>query len=154
MYEGRETESMYIEKIMDEYGGYVYSFALSRLKNESDAADVYQNVFTRLFEKQPDFSSKQQLKIWILKTAYNCIADIFRARSRECELTNDIEDGGTRDGFYDIIDTLPEKYRDAVYLYYGEGFKIHEISAILGISQSGVKSRLTRAKQMLREELQ
>ena len=60
MYEGRETESMYIEKIMDEYGGYVYSFALSRLKNESDAADVYQNVFTRLFEKQYQKAKKAQ----------------------------------------------------------------------------------------------
>lgn len=144
---------MYIEKIIDEYGGSVYSFALSRLKSESDAADVFQNVFSKLFEKQPGFSSREQLRTWLMKTTYNCIADVFRARRRECELTEDIAASSNDSGFNDIIDTLPEKYRDAVYLFYGEGFKIREISRILGITESGVKSRLTRAKQMLREEL-
>ena len=43
---------MYIENIIERYGTAVYSFALLRLKNPDDAADVYQNVFLKLFEKK------------------------------------------------------------------------------------------------------
>ena len=88
-----------------------------------------------------------------MKTAYHAMLDIIKKRSRECELLDIYASPDKTDDFCDIIDTLPSKYRDAVYLFYGEQMKISEIAQVLGITQSGVKSRLLRAKQMLKEEL-
>ena len=144
---------MELEIIMNQFGPSVYSFALSRLKNESDASDVYQHTFLKLFEKKPTFENKAQLKAWLMKTAYHSILDIIKKRSRECELNDIYAAPDKTDMFCDIIDTLPQKYRDAVYLFYGEQMKISEIAQVLAITESGVKSRLLRAKQMLKEEL-
>lgn len=146
--------TMYIEQIIDEYGPSVYSFALARLKNEDDAVDVYQTVFYKLFEKKPRFSKKAQIKAWVMKTAYNCTMDVFRKRKKTVELTDDIPVNATEhNGFYEILDTLPELYRDTVYLYYGEDMKVNDIAKVLGISSGGVKSRLARAREYLKEEL-
>ena len=144
---------MKLDIIMDTYGPSVYSFALSRLKNEADASDVYQYTFLKLYEKKPIFESREQLKAWLMKTAYRAILDTIKKRGRECELLDIYPTEDKTDNFLDIIDTLPQKYRDVVYLFYGEQMKINEIAAVLGITASGVKSRLLRAKQMLKEVL-
>ena len=145
---------MYIENIVERYGSAVYSFALMRLKNPDDAADVYQNVFLKLFEKKPRFSNEPQLKSWLMKTTFNFSTDILRKQNRECELSDDIAVNDKEyDGFYDRIDALPEKYRYVLYLHYGEDMKISDISKVLGISVGGVKSRLSRARKMLKEEI-
>ena len=144
---------MKLDIIMEQYGPSVYSFALSRLKNEADASDVYQYTFLKLFEKKPTFESRAQLKSWLMKTAYHAILDTIKKRSRECELTDTYPTQDKTDDFLYIIDSLPQKYRDVVYLFYAEQMKISEIAQVLGITQSGVKSRLLRAKQMLKEVL-
>ncbi len=145
---------MYIENIIERYGSAVYSFALMRLKNPDDAADVYQNVFLKLFEKKPHFTSEPQLKSWLMKTTYNFSADILRKQNRECELTDDIAGKDIEyDGFYDTIETLPKKYREAVYLHYGEDMKITDIAKVLGLTAGGVKARLSRARKMLKEDI-
>ena len=145
---------MYIENIVERYGTAVYSFALMRLKNPDDAADVYQNVFLKLFEKKPRFSNEPKLKSWLMKTTFNFSTDILRKQNRECELTEDIAVNDKEyDGFYDRIDALPEKYRYVLYLHYGEDMKISDIAKVLGISVGGVKSRLSRARKMLKEDI-
>ena len=58
---------MYVEQIIDKYGASVYSFALSRLGNEDDAADVYQNVFYKLFEKKYGTTPSQYKKLHTIK---------------------------------------------------------------------------------------
>ena len=145
---------MYIENIVERYGTAVYSYAMLRLKKPDDAADVYQNVFLKLFEKKPHFTNEPQLKSWLMKTTSNMSTDILRKQNRECELTEDIAVADKEcDGFFDIIKNLPEKYRDAVYLYYAEDMKISDIAKTLGITASGVKARLSRARQMLKEDI-
>lgn len=116
-------------------------------------------MFTRLYfisclKKKPRFSKKAQIKAWVMKTAYNCTMDVFRKRKKTVELTDDIPVNATEhNGFYEILDTLPELYRDTVYLYYGEDMKVNDIAKVLGISSGGVKSRLARAREYLKEEL-
>lgn len=145
---------MYIENIIERYGSAVYSYALMRLKNPDDAADVYQNVFLKLFEKKPNFSNEPQLKSWLIKTAFNMSTDILRKQNRESELADDIAVTDKEyDGFSDLIKNLPEKYRDAVYLHYAEDMKISDIAKVLGITAGGVKARLSRARQMLKEDI-
>ena len=145
---------MYIENIIERYGSAVYSYALLKLKNPDDAADVYQNVFLKLFEKKPHFASEPQLKSWLFKTTFNFSMDILRKQNRECELTEDIAVNDKEHyGFYDRIEALAPKYRDAVYLYYGEGLKIADIAKVLDISAGGVKARLSRARKMLKEDI-
>lgn len=145
---------MYIENVIERYGTAVYSFALMRLKNPDDAADVYQNVFLKLFEKKPQFKSEPQLKSWLMKTTFNFSTDILRKQNRECELTDDIAAREVEyDGFFETIESLPEKYRDVIFLHYGEDMKISDIAKVLGLTAGGVKARLSRARKMLKEDI-
>ena len=53
-----------------------------------------------------------------------------------------------------LVALLPEKYRMPIYLYYSADMQINEISGILGLPESTVKSQMRRAKKMLKEKLE
>ena len=87
--------------------------------------------------------------------AANCANDWFRApwRRREEPLSPTLPapDSPEEGGLVEAVLALPPKYRVVVHLYYYEELSVAEIAAILGKSQGGVKSRLFRARGLLRE---
>ena len=137
-----------------QYGPAVFRLAYARTGSRTDAEDIMQEVFVRLLRARPDFADRAHARAWLLRVAANCANDWFRApwRRREGPLTDSLpapehEDGGV----VEAVLALPAKYRTAVHLYYYEELSVAEIAAILGKSQSGVKSRLFRARGLLRE---
>ena len=82
---------------------------------------------------------------------------IFRKRKR-MELTEDVSRYGMSqndkyDELWDVILTLDEKYRSVIILFYYDQMKIKEISNILHITEGTVKSRLSRAREILKKQL-
>ena len=115
-----------------------------------------QEVFVRLLRAEPDFADRAHARAWLLRVAANCANDWFRApwRRGEGPLSESLpppehEDGGV----VEAVLALPAKYRTAVHLYYYEELSVAEIAKITGKSESAVKSRLFRARAMLREAL-
>ena len=138
------------------YAPAIYRLASARTGSRADAEDIMQEVFVRLLRAGPDFADRAHARAWLLRVAANCANDWFRApwRRREGPLTDSLpapehEDGGV----VEAVLALPAKYRTAVHLYYYEELSVAEIAKITGKSESAVKSRLFRARAMLREAL-
>ena len=138
------------------YAPAIYRLAYARTGSRADAEDIMQEVFVRLLRAGPDFADRAHARAWLLRVAANCAYDWFRApwRRREGPLTDSLpapehEDGGV----VEAVLALPAKYRAAVHLYYYEELSVAEIAKITGKSESAVKSRLFRARAMLREAL-
>ena len=138
------------------YAPAIFRLAYARTGSRADAEDIMQEVFVRLLRAGPDFADRAHARAWLLRVAANCANDWFRApwRRREGPLTDSLpapehEDGGV----VEAVLALPAKYRTAVHLYYYEELSVAEIAKITGKSESAVKSRLFRARAMLREAL-
>ena len=138
------------------YAPAIFRLAYARTGSRADAEDIMQEVFVRLLRAGPDFADRAHARAWLLRVAANCANDWFRApwRRREGPLTDSLpapehED----DGVVEAVLALPAKYRTAVHLYYYEELSVAEIAKITGKSESAVKSRLFRARAMLREAL-
>ena len=138
------------------YAPAIYRLAYARTGSRADAEDIMQEVFVRLLRAGPDFADRAHARAWLLRVAANCANDWFRApwRRREGPLTDSLpapehEDGGV----VEAVLALPAKYRTVVHLYYYEELSVAEIAKITGKSESAVKSRLFRARAMLREAL-
>ena len=138
------------------YAPAIYRLAYARTGSRADAEDIMQEVFVRLLRAGPDFADRAHARAWLLRVAANCANDWFRAPwRREGPLEDSLpapeepEPGGV----VEAVLALPAKYRTAVHLYYYEELSVAEIAKITGKSESAVKSRLFRARAMLREAL-
>lgn len=135
----------------------VYRLAYARTGSRADAEDVMQEVFLRLVKADPDFDSEEHAKAWLLRVASNCANDLFRLpwRRREEPLDENLsaperpEEGSVTQA----VLSLPARYRIPIHLYYYEGYSVAEIAKILGRSEGTVKSRLFRARDLLRNQL-
>ena len=144
-------------RLVRQYAPSVYRLAYARTGSRADAEDVMQEVFLRLIKAKPAFDSEAHAKAWLLRVASNCASDLFRLpwRRREEPLNEDISaPEGPREGSVtQAVLALPARYRIPIHLYYYEGYSVAEISKIIGKSEGTVKSRLSRARDKLREQL-
>ena len=125
------------------------------LQNRDDALDAVQESFLRYMTKAPDFNDSEHEKAWLIRVATNICKDMLRWRKHSNFLSLDeIRNIGTSEDNAQILGllvSLEEKYRIILHLFYVEGYKTDEISAMLGISSSAVRKRLQRGRDILRE---
>ena len=132
------------------------------LKDHAMAEDAVQETFLRAFRHQDDFQGKSSVKTWITRIAINVCKDMLTdpwARHRSGE---DFPDEATPEPSFSSEDryvisgkiaNLPPKYKEVILLHYYQELKLSEIAEILGESESTIKTRLKRARDMLRSEL-
>ena len=161
------------ERLMKLYGSDVYRMSVLRLQDAEEAKDVFQTVFMRLYCCNKDFESDGHIRRWLLKvtvnectnihksawkrhvtSASNSIDDLIEAADTKYRNTCSKYDNCCNDqsGIWDAVSSLPPKYRDVIFLYYHEELSTAEIAGILGIMQTGVRSRLKRARDILKKE--
>ena len=140
-----------------EYAPAVYRLAYARTGSRADAEDVMQETFLRLVKARPAFSDGEHARAWLLRVASNCANDLFRLpwRRREEPLTEDMTAPEVQEpgSVTQAVLSLPARYRIPVHLYYYEGYSVAEVAGLLGKSQGTVKSRLFRARELLRDKL-
>ena len=134
--------------LAEQYAGMLYRLAYARTGSRADAEDVMQEVFVRLLRARPEFRDEEHAKAWLLRVGARCAADVLRAPWRRRE--GPLDDGLPAP---EAVLALPAKYRTAVHLYYYEELSVAEIAAVLGKSEGAVKSRLFRARALLRRYL-
>ena len=143
--------------LVRQYAPAVYRLAYARTGSRADAEDVMQEVFLRLVRAAPVFDSEEHAKAWLLRVASNCAADLFRLpwRRREVPLEEDLPAAESPEAgsVTEAVLSLPARYRLPVHLYYYEDLSVAEIGKIIGKSEGTVKSRLFRARRLLRERL-
>lgn len=148
-----------VSAAIERYADTVRRLCLIRLKNEADTEDIFQNVFLKYALSCVDFESAEHEKAWFIRVTINACKDLLKSffRSRTVPLDELLEQPAQvpRD-YTDVLEavlTLPQKYRDVVYLYYYEGYGAEEIGQLLRKSVNTVYTWLTRARKLLREKL-
>lgn len=151
-------ENITAEKLLEKYSDMVYRIAFARTQNTYDAQDITQEVFLKYIKSGKQFTDEEHRKAWLLKVAVNTGNTFvktawFRHRAEFDEAADITEAMPEKSEVYYAVKDLPEKYRVIVHLFYFEELPIKNICAILGISETAAKSRLHRAREMLKEKL-
>ena len=129
------------------------------LKQKEDAEDIFQNVFLKYALTSAAFESPEHEKAWILRVTVNECKDLLKSffRSRSVSLETVMEQAASMEEDHrevlEAVLSLPQKYREVVYLHYYEGYTAPEIGRILGKNSNSVYTLLTRSKNLLREKL-
>ena len=131
---------------------------LVRLKNREDTEDIFQTVFLKYLQHTKPFESAEHEKAWFIQVTLNACRDLLRFWARRPtvplqELTAQAVPESEDRGVLEAVLSLPQKYRDTVYLHYYEGYSAPEIGALLGRNTNTVYTLLNRARAMLREKL-
>lgn len=148
--------------LLEMYSGMVYRIAYARTQNRSDAEDITQNVFLKYISADKTFRSEEHRKAWLLRVAVNCANDFVTSAHYRHKADLDECSGGSEEPSYEIeeksevyyaVQSLPEKYRVPIHLFYYEDMSTAQIAKALGERESTVRSHLTRARKMLKEIL-
>lgn len=131
----------------------VYRVCYSFMKNQADTEDMVQETFLRLLSSPKSFENERHEKAWLIVTASNVCKDTLKKWWRKTENIEDFLDIAAEpkqeDSLLEVILQLPEDAKDAVYMYYYEGYTTVEIAEFLHCPESTVRSRLMRAKKKL-----
>ena len=143
-----------IVRIVETYSDMLMRIALNRVNSIAEAEDVVQSTFERLLKRQPRFESREHEKAWLIRTAIRICIDEARKNAKRASvpLNEEIAAAYSEESF-ELLDTvrkLPERDRDAVYLYYYEEYTVREIAKLLGEREGTTRSRLSRARQKLK----
>jgi len=152
---GRSSLVLSDEEAISHFSDTIYRVAFNMLKSESDTHDVFQDVFLRFVKKKRKFESLEHAKAWFIRVTINCCNDFFRKQKNHQDIDSAIiipEDDVKQSGITEYVQELDEKYRIVVHLYYYEQYKISEISKILKENENTIKTRLARAKKILKEK--
>lgn len=156
-------ESAYRHFFERHYGAILY-YALHILERRSDAEDVVQEVFYKLWQHRTDFNSAEHIKSFLYKsTRFACINQLRSGQSRELQAEVLLQ-RALNDSFADSrlveeelfraviaeISGLPEKYGTILSLRYLHDLDYHEIAKKLGISEATVRKQKQRAMELLR----
>jgi RNA polymerase sigma-70 factor, ECF subfamily len=150
-----------LQFLWDQYSRRLRAFIRSRIGNEAEAEDILQEVFIRVHRHlccQPDWHKPQG---WLYQIARHLIIDHYRRRRELAELPEnwpaepDLPEEDPAAvlalSLPEMINELPEPYRQALLLTEYQGLSQKQLAERLGISLSGAKSRVQRAREKLRQ---
>ena len=151
---------MTFESIYQEFDAKLRRFILRRVSDPVAVEDVLQNVYVKIHLHIGDLRSSEKLESWIYQITRNAIIDHYSRTRLEDELSEDLQalDREETDILSDLaasvhgmLRCLPEKYRQALVLTEIQGLTQIELAEQLGLSISGAKSRVQRARAKLME---
>ena len=148
-----------LSRVMEAYADMVRRICFLHLKNKYDTEDVFQNVYLKYLLYDKPFESREHEKAWFARVAINACTDHLRYAARRkwvpldmIEEEREVLDDMSSEVLEAVL-SLPEKYRNVIYLHYYEDYPAVEIARILGKKENTVYSWLSRARELLRERL-
>lgn len=153
----QENVNARAEKILDTYGNSLLRYAYSYLHNMADAEEALQDTLIQFLKTAPAFMSQEHEKAWLLRVTANiCKNKLAYNRVRQTdELNEELAAEGREDlsFVWEAVRQLPERYREAVHLFYYEGYSTKQIAQILQKKEATVRSDLHRGREQLRRIL-
>jgi RNA polymerase sigma-70 factor (ECF subfamily) len=166
----RRAEDAAIAALVDQYAGALYRVAYSVLRNSSDAEDAVQEAFLRVLRHRDTLDEVRDHRVWLIRIVWNIALDRKR-RAKTRPETDDVSElarvlpstGLSAEELaaasqhharvLKCVEQLPAKERDVLLLSAFEELTSVEIAAVLDITESSVRSRLFRARNLMAELL-
>ena len=147
-----------ISAVLQKYSNLVFRICFIYLGSRPEVEDVFQEVFFKLFQKKTSFASEDHEKAWLIRVTINQCKDVVKGFWwKRIDLVENIElplpDSGERDVLLGVL-SLPQKYKDVVYLYYYQEYTVPQIAKLIQRSENTVYSQLHRARELLRQRLE
>ena len=150
---------MTIEEVVMKYSTMLYRICVVMLGNEADAQDAVQDTLCKYLERTGGFTDQEHEKAWLIRVTINRAKDIRSSFWRRNQV--DWEDTMASLPFEEPADSrlfeavmgLDEKYRIVVHMYYYEDYDIREIAGILHCPSGTIRSRMSRARALLKSKL-
>jgi RNA polymerase sigma-70 factor (ECF subfamily) len=158
----RNVRSCIEKELLDNYEKY-YRLAFSYVKNEADALDIVQESAYKAMKNSRKLKDSELADTWIYRIVVNTSLDFLRKAKKysdapyEEDVQNEIpynETGYEKADVMELLSVLKPKDKTVIILRYFENLKLEQISTILGESPSTVKSRLYRAQEKLRVNME
>ena len=148
---------MTTDAVWTAFGGRLRGFIAKRVREDVDIDDILQDVFAKIHEGLPKLQESEKLEAWLFQVARRAVVDHYRRR-RPAALPEDVaEKPPAKDVLAEVaawldpmMSFLPEEDREALRL---EGVPRKELAKRLGLSVTGAKSRVQRARARLKEAL-
>lgn len=159
-----------LDQLMDKYGNSILHLAYSYVGNREIAEDLTQEIFVKCYQKLDQYQKRSSLKSWLWRIAINHCKDYLKSWHYKHIIISDEQAKRTSSGDrvveHEVIQKyedeqlvhtvmgLPDTYREVLYLYYFEELTIKEISNLINVNQNTIKTRLKKAKEILKDRLE
>jgi RNA polymerase sigma-70 factor (ECF subfamily) len=142
----------------------LHHFIRKRVRDEAIAEDLVHDVLLKAYTAKETLQHAGKLRPWLYQIARNAIIDHYRAKKPSVPLPDEFSEETSTDPrtaeremarcLQPLIERLPSDYRIAISLAEIDGLTQAEVASRLGLSLSGAKSRVQRARRLLAEALQ
>ena len=151
-----------LDSVWEEFSGQIRGYLLQKVKQRDDADDLLQEIFIKIHNNIGTLQDEKKLAPWIHQIVRNTLTDYYRKRNLETTELNEEStlDDTEADDLYSacisgclkvFIDRLPDKYREPLVLSDIDELKQKDIAKKMGLSYSGLKSRVQRGREMIKD---
>ena len=175
----REGDKAEFARLVETYSNVVYRLGLKMLEDEQDAEDVLQETFIKAYKALPNFHGRSSLSTWLYRIATNEALMVLRKRKNKgvpvsidepleleagemeplqikdwcCMPEEELMTSEAKDYLEQAVSELPESLRVVFLLRDIDGLSTRETAQVLDLSETAVKTRLSRGRLRLREML-
>lgn len=149
------TKEQFVQEI-EAHTGVMYRVAFTILRNDEDCKDAMSDATLKAWEKRSSLRDITRFRAWMIRIVTNTSYNQLRKRKRTVSIDEIIEPAiPPPEPFLDMaLQTLPEKLRLPLMLYYSEGMQYSEIADAMHLPLSTIRGRIHMAKARLRKELE
>ncbi|CAM4015962.1 RNA polymerase sigma factor SigW [Cohnella lubricantis] len=173
----RKGDQRAFAEIVDLYKDKLYHLAYRMMNNRQEAEDIVQECFLRVYKHLDRYDENQKFSTWIYRIATNLCIDRLRKRKPTYSLDAESSEHEGLDGYAmmpsddrtpesemllsetqriirEAIETLPPKYKSVIVLRYLQDMSLQEISEVMGMPVTTVKTRVHRGREYMRKKLE
>lgn len=167
--ERMDEREQIIDQLMHEYSDGILHLVYTYVKNRTTAEDLTQEIFIKCYEKLGQFNQQSSIKTWIYRIASNHCKDYLRSwhyrkitfnekiinylPSQSKHVEEEVITKNEENNLASAVMALPIKYREVVFLHYYEELSVTEISKVTNVNVNTIKTRLKRAKELLKDQM-
>jgi RNA polymerase sigma-70 factor, ECF subfamily len=164
--QGIDDKEQIIDQLMQVYSDDILHLVFTYVKNRATAEDLTQEIFIKCYEKLDQFNHQASIKTWLYRIASNHCKDYLRSwhyrkislnekigyytPSKAKQVEEEIITKNQEEYLSYAVMALPLKYREIVFLHYYEELSLTEISKVTTVNINTIKTRLKRAKELLK----
>ena len=151
------------------YGQDLLQLVYTYVRDKALAQDLTQEIFMKCYEAYPTYKGKSTLKTWMWRIAINHCKDYLKSwynqnfqvavdAGIDVQASSNVEQQviqqDEQERLAKTVMQLPIMYREVIYLFYFEDYTSKEIAVVLSTNENTVKTRLRKAKQFLKHQLE